>query len=195
MGYPGAGKSFFARQFSDMFGAPVVSFDRITTELFENPTYSIDEHTLVQRIALHMAEELAKTNRTYIVDGGSNSRSDRRIFGELAGKSNYGTLIIWVQTDTETSLLRAAKRNPQKIDDIYNVSINDDQFSHLANRLVKPTAQEPVVVISGKHTFPTQAKIVLKKLVAPREETAKQSDPTDRQAPISNRRSVTITSE
>lgn len=168
MGYPGAGKSFFARQFADMFGAPLVSYDRLRYELFTEPSYSPDEHAVVQQIGQYMVNELAKTSRTLIVDGGGSSRAERQSLIMLARKQGYSTLVVWVQTDLTTCGMRAIKRNPNKLDDKFNTSLTDEQFNAQVKRLAKPSVYEDTVVISGKHTFSTQARTVLKKITTPR---------------------------
>jgi predicted kinase len=193
VGLPGAGKSFFARQFSEMFGAPVVSPDRIRYELFANPTYSTDENDLVNRMAAYFIDELLKTNRSFLADGVCSSRADRQRLAQLAKKSGYGSHIVWVQTDLATCRTRAQKRKPEKrIDDKYNPTLSEAVFEGLTRRFTEPT-REAHVVISGKHTYNTQAKMVLRKLVAAREaatDVAHQQAVQANQRPNPNRLAV-----
>lgn len=198
VGLPGAGKSFFARQFSETFSAPVVSLDRIRFELFNKPSFSADENDLVARLAAYQIEELYKTNRSFVVDGGCNVRADRIKLAQQAKKAGYDTSVIWVQTDAATSRARALKRSPRRDDDKYNVSLSDQQYDTFARRFTEPN-RENYVVISGKHTYNAQAKMVLRKLVAAREARA---DAAHRQEivqtkqtserPTSQRRDITI---
>ena len=174
VGLPGAGKSFFARQFSETFGVPVVSVDRIRHELFAEPTYSKDEQAIVDRLADYQIGELAKTKRSFIVDGRCNNRADRLALERIAEPAGYGTLIIWVQTDEPTAKFRSNKRKPGKIDDIYNRSMTSDQFATQAKQLSTPQ-RESYVVISGKHAYSTQAKMVLRKLATPHAEEAEEA--------------------
>ncbi len=199
VGNPGAGKSFFARQFSETFDAPVVSLDRIRFELFANPTYSNDENDLVTRVAGYFIEELLKTKRSFVIDGGCNARADRARLAQLAKQANYAVQIIWVQTDITTCRARALKRNPEKrIDDKFNPTLSEQTFEALVRRFTEPT-RENHVVISGKHTYSTQAKMVLRKMVAAREAVAeavhRQETEQAKQAtqrPSSNRRGIII---
>lgn len=173
IGRPGAGKSFFARQFSTMFGAPIVSYDRLRFELFSQPTFSNEEQDILDRLVTYQVEELLKTNRTFIVDGGCNSKIARANFARQAKQADYGTLSVWVQTDDATCQLRATKRNKRRADDAYNVSLTPDQFINFSKRLTQPTA-ESHVVISGKHPYTTQARSVLKKIIEPRKVEANE---------------------
>lgn len=173
VGLPGAGKSFFARQFSDMFDAPMVSFDRIKFELFEKPQLNQAEQDIIRRIALYQMDELVKTHRSFIVDGGSNALQDRQKLEQLAKSNGYGTLLIWVQTDDATCRARATKRNPKRSpDDALSPSLTDAMWAEQTKRF-NPPAKEPYMVISGKHAFSTQAKMVLRKLSTPHAEEAK----------------------
>jgi predicted kinase len=199
VGNPGAGKSFFARQFSETFDAPVVSLDRIRFELFANPTFGNDENDLVTRIAGYFIEELLKTKRSFLIDGGCNARADRVRLAQLAKKSGYDAPVVWVQTDAATCRARALKRNPEKrADDKYNPSLSEETFDTLVRRFTEPT-RENHVVISGKHTYSTQAKMVLRKMVAAREAAAdvvhrQETEQTNQatQRPNANRRGIVI---
>lgn len=197
VGLPGAGKSFFAKQFSDTFGAPLVSFDRLRHELFTDPQFSPDENDIIARVAQYQFEELLKTARTFICDGGCNTRVARNNITQLARKAGYDTLTIWVQTDTGTCHLRATKRNAKRADDQYNANLSTEEFQKQA-KILTPPVREPALVISGKHTYATQARVVLKRLVGGREEQAqlahKQELPPERSAPPRSnaRHSVTI---
>ena len=171
LGVPGAGKSFFARQFSDTFGAPVVSIDRLRYELFAESEYSKDEEVIVDRVATLQIEELVKTSKTFIVDGVIGTRVNRANIEKMAKQNGYGTLIIWVQTDPQTTKVRSLKRNPKRPFNEYNVSLSPEVYEKLARRVSPPLPREPYIVISGKHTYATQAKIVLKKLVSPHNES------------------------
>jgi predicted kinase len=176
VGKPGAGKSFFARQFSDTFGAPVVSENRLRYELFAQPVYGQDEQTVIQNISDYQVGELLKTRRTFIVDGGMNARVDRQKLRAQAKDFNYETLVVWVQTDEATNRHRSLKRGKQKLDDKYTAPLSEEQFSAQSRKFTPPNQLEQTVVISGKHTYNTQARAVLKKLVAPREEALEASN-------------------
>lgn len=173
VGLPGSGKSFFARQFSQTFQAPVVSHDHIRSTLFGSNGYAKNEQDTVEKIAQISFDELLKTHKTFIVDGGGVSRAQRASLRKKATAAGYGVLIVWVQTDPATSKYRSMKRSSRRKDDTYNTSLSGNQYDQLARRFSTPASNETSVVISGKHTYATQAKVVLKKLVRPREEAAR----------------------
>lgn len=172
VGLPGAGKTFFARQFSHMFSAPLVSIDRMRFELFGDPQYSAAEQALLQRIGDYQLGEIVKTKCSFIVDGYCNSKLQRKKIAAFAKQNGYDTLVVWIQTEPTTTEARAIKRNPKRPDDAYNYSLTREQFQLLSKQFTPPR-DEAYVVVSGRHTFATQAKMVLRKLTSAHAEAAK----------------------
>lgn len=168
VGIPGSGKSYFARQFASMFSAPLVSTDFVRHTLFPDSVYSREEDALVSDITLAQLTELLKTNKTLIYDGGSNARIERQDIEKLARAAGYEPLLLWVQTDTPTAQIRSTKRSTRRGDDALNSPMDTETFDAVVRRFTQPHAKEDVVVISGKHTFAAQARVVLKRLSAPR---------------------------
>lgn len=169
VGLPGSGKSFFARQFAGMFGAPLISSDFIRHTLFPESKYTAEEDAYVQTLAGNELTELLKTSKTIVVDGSVNARAMRTSIERQAKTHGYGVLTVWVQTDDRTSFTRSTKRNSKRQNDALNTSITSALFAQLKKQFSAPSKLENVIVISGKHTYSTQARVVLKKLVAPRD--------------------------
>lgn len=169
IGLPGSGKSFFARQFSNMFMAPLVSTNFVRHSMNEESKYDANEDAVVNAITGNEVKELIKTGKSFIIDGGVNNRAARLSVERLANKHDYGCLTIWVQTDEPTSLSRSLKRKSSRLTDAYNSTMDIRTFKKYKQQFTNPTPTENTVVISGKHTYATQARIVLKKLVSPRD--------------------------
>jgi predicted kinase len=188
IGTPGSGKSFFARQFSETFSAPEVNYDRLHHTLS-----STSDSTVVNQVAEFEIDELLKTQKTFIIDGAGYSRAQRVALRKKAQESGYDTLLVWVQTDENTAKYRSMKRSSRRKDDQYNTSLTSQQYDALVKKFNPPAVNEQSVVISGKHTYATQAKVVLKKLVSSRAEARPIVNHGDR-APDANppRRNVII---
>jgi predicted kinase len=169
VGIPGSGKSFFSRQFSDTFGAPLVSYDEIRSSLYGTAAFDKSQLEIVKAVMDIQIAQLLKTNKTFIVDGIGMTRIERSNLRKHILKHSYDMLIVWVQTDVATAQFRSMKRSQRRKDDEYNVSLNHDQYTVLEKRFTAPSESEKTVVISGKHTYASQAKIVLKNLVTPRD--------------------------
>ena len=56
-GYPGSGKSFFARELTNHVQAAHIQDDRIRAELFDKPNYSKQENQFVSQFMNYMTEE------------------------------------------------------------------------------------------------------------------------------------------
>jgi len=162
VGIPGSGKSFFADNFSDSFKAPIISLDNVREKLFAISKYDKAEDDIVNRVALYMLNEMLKTERTVIFDGNTSTRKDRDSIVKKAKSIGYEPLFVWVQTEPITSKKRATKL----IDGISKLTT--EQFEVKLKKFEIPVRTESTIVISGKHTYASQLKIVLKHLVEPR---------------------------
>ncbi|MCL2451817.1 ATP-binding protein [Candidatus Saccharibacteria bacterium] len=170
IGLPGSGKSFFATQFAETFDAALVSEDKIRWMLFAHHTYDDNEKTIVKQVSDMMMAELLKTKKTIILDGGYNDRPARTTLATSAKKAGYKILTVVVQTDAPTAERRSTKRDARKAGDRYKQSLDATEFARQAKEYQAPTRfDKATVVISGKHTYSTQARTVLKKILETQE--------------------------
>lgn len=176
VGVPGSGKSFFADKFAETFRAPYVSRNRIET--------LISDASLADALAMQQFAELLKTHHTVIVEGPATTRTERSELARQAKSAGYETLFVWVQTDPATAKVRSIR--PQK-DSQYR-ALSPEEYDARLQHFSPPHPTEKAVVISGKHTYATQARVVLKKLSSPRAAIAGHSRPPMRptSAPSSN---------
>lgn len=166
MGIPGSGKTFFAEQFAETFNASLVSYKDINQNIFGNQVNAKAGLLAVDRVAGYMLKELLKSGYTIILDGPTESRANRLALVRLAKASGYETLFVWSQIETATAKSRATKTTKDK------AGISIEMFEGITKRFTTPGNTEKTVVISGKHNFSSQLKIVLKHLVEPRAEAA-----------------------
>lgn len=177
VGIPGSGKSFFAEHFAETFKAPIVSFDHLRQKLFKTPTFSKDEDEIINQASNYLLSEIQKTGRTIVFEGQTDLRSDRAAIAKQAHDANYEPLFIWVQTEQVTAQKRAMKKNKDK------PSLSLFQFNTKLKQFSPPHQNEKAIVISGKHTYASQLRIVLKQLIEPRSPANKPINT----APIRNR--------
>lgn len=164
-GFPGSGKSFFARQMCENLVATHVHDDRIRSELFEKPSHSKQETRIITSLMNYMTGEFLNAGVSVIYDTNSLRASQRRSLRNLAAKSGVETVLVWIQIDTETSFSRASKRDHRKADDKYSGPIEREAFNTLASGMQNPQVDERYVVISGKHIFSTQKSAFLRHLL------------------------------
>lgn len=175
IGLPGAGKTYFARHFSETFNAPLVLVDKLACDIYGKSPMTPAEFKVAKTIAESQLAELIKTKTTFLVDGMCATRAERQQLERLATEKGYDCLLVWVQTDELTAKTRSTQRSSKRQGDEYNHSMSADQFAQLAKRFIAPTRSEEYVVISGKHPYSTQAKMVLRKLAAPRAQKANEA--------------------
>jgi len=154
VGIPGSGKTHFAKKFSDTFNAPFINAEEIGTEC--------GSEEIGQSVAGLFVAELAKTGQTFVYEGMTASRSDRADFNKWARSRGYHPMLVWVQTDQPTAQDRTRRAR----------GIDRHGYAALTKTFSPPHPSETPVVISGKHTYATQAKVVLNHLAKARKETA-----------------------
>jgi len=162
VGIPGSGKSFFAEHFAATFKAPLISGDRVRKELFGAKERSNEQLAIANKITNYLLEEVLKTGRTIVLDGQTDLRSERALIAKKAKDYGYDPMFVWIQTESVTAKKRATKTTTDKS------NINAEQFDAKLKRFSAPHLSEKAIVISGKHTYNSQMKIVLKHLVEPR---------------------------
>jgi len=151
VGIPGAGKTTFAENFAKSFKAPYVN-PRVISDLA-----GIDAEA-TEKVTKLIFDELLKTTRTLIYEGSTFTKAQRLALEKLIIKSGYRPLIVWVQTDPTEAKRRATKKQKDES------QLSPEDFDEALKIFENPLANEKPVVISGKHTYTTQLRIVLKRL-------------------------------
>ena len=77
-GYPGAGKTYFARQLALQFQAAHVYGDRIRGDLFEHPRYDKEENDVVMQLMNYMTGEFISAGLSVIYDVNAMRVGQRR---------------------------------------------------------------------------------------------------------------------
>lgn len=163
-GFPGSGKTHFARQFTEHVNAAHVQGDRIRFELFEEPRYDRPENDIVAHLMNYMTEEFLHSGISVVYDMNASRMSERRAMRDMARKHKAQPVLVWFQIDTESAFARTQQRDRRKSDDKYASPLDRSTFENLASRMQNPNSTEDYIVVSGKHNFLTQRNAVTKKL-------------------------------
>ena len=169
VGLPGSGKSFFAKQFVDTFNAPYIDALTLTS-------YSKDVPSAM-KIITNFASQIARTKQTFVYEGDTDSRNLRTEFMQFARRNGYQPLIVWVQVDERTARERTLKAG----------KMDEGTFDSVVQGFSAPHPTEKPVVISGKHTYASQAKVVLASLskdIRPTAPVAPAAPPRPTSAPV-----------
>lgn len=157
VGIPGSGKSFFGDHFASTFGAPLINRSKLQAELFGQVTTDSKQAAITQKVGLAMLSELFKTKHTIIYEGDSSTKASRRELSKMAQDAGYGILFVWLQTESYEASRRAMLKTASP-------RLTKQEFDDKVREFVIPDTSERPVVISGKHTYASQLKVVLKHL-------------------------------
>jgi predicted kinase len=163
-GFPGAGKTYFARQLCETLQAAHVQGDRFRSELFTEPRYDKQENEVVSHLVDYMAEEFLRAGVSVVYDVNVARLGQRRMLRDLARRMHAQPILVWLQIDVESSFTRAIKRDRRHIDDKYAMPLDRTTFDSIIAQMQNPGRDEDYVVMSGKHTFETQKSAIVKKL-------------------------------
>ena len=163
-GFPGSGKTYFARQFCEQVQAAHVQDDRIRFELFEQPRYDKQENDVITQLMDYMTGEFLSAGISVVYDTNAMRMSQRHVHREVARKAHAQPLLIWLQIDADGAYARTTKRDRRRSDDKYAAIIDRPIFNNIAGHMQNPLNTEDYVVVSGKHVFKTQLSAVVKRL-------------------------------
>ncbi len=163
-GYPGGGKTYFARQFCDNVHAAHVQADRIRAELFESPHYDKQENEIVNQLMNYMTEEFLSAGLSVAYDVNAMRSGQRRQLADIARSCHAVPIVVWFQMDPDTAFDRSINRDRRRSDDKYAAEWDRTTFEAIIDRMQSPSQIENYAVVSGKHLFPTQQSAVVSKL-------------------------------
>lgn len=162
-GFPGAGKTYFARQLCEDIKAAHIQGDRIRFELFEEPRYDRQENEIVEHLMSYMAEEFLAAGISVVYDMNASRLAKRREMRDMARKAKAQPVLVWFQLDMETAFQRVTKRDRRKADDKYAMPMDQNVFEKMLSTMQNPDQAEEYMVISGKHNYSTQRGATIKK--------------------------------
>jgi predicted kinase len=163
-GFPGAGKTYFARQFCDHVQAAHLQSDRIRGELFEQPRFDKQENDIVSQLMDYMTEEFLSAGLSVAYDVNAMRSKQRRALYEMAYRCHAQPLLVWFQMDQDTAFARNQQRDRRRADDKYAASWDRSTFEQIVNHMQNPSVGENYAVISGKHLFNMQHSAIVSKL-------------------------------
>lgn len=163
-GFPGAGKTYFARQFCELIQAAHVEGDRIRSELFEKPRYDKQENDVIMQLMGYMSGEFLNAGMSVVYDVNAMRLSQRHLLREIARKGHAQPTLVWFQMDPDSAYMRGKQRDHRRADDKYAATYDQKQFEQIITHMQNPVAAEDYVVVSGKHTFNAQFNAVVRRM-------------------------------
>ncbi|HET9098651.1 MAG TPA: ATP-binding protein [Candidatus Saccharimonadales bacterium] len=165
-GYPGSGKTYFARQFTDNISAAHLQADKIRLELFKAPRFDKEENAIVNQIMNYMTEEFLNAGISVIYDTNAMRGGQRRLIRDMGVRHHAQPALIWFQIDADTAFYRNVTRDKRRADDKFAAHWDRTTFDTIINHMQNPVKSENYIVVSGKHLFNMQQSSVVSKLRA-----------------------------
>lgn len=162
VGLPTSGKTTFTDKFADSFGAPVIDIPKVS-EFAKNAKSS---HEIISNQLI----QLAKTRQFIVVKDYGNTKKERKEIMDVLAKRGYRQFVVWVQTD-EPTLRHRLNKKLKPVTPPYSLK---EKIESTIKSFETPAPHEVDVVISGRHTFASQARMVLRKLTAKQAPTKKK---------------------
>lgn len=162
-GFPGSGKTAFARQMSEDLGIIHLQEDKILHELFGG---TLNNATLKasRKVMNFMTKDYLKAGISLVYDASVIRAAERRKVREIAHETRATSLLVWLQVDPETTFERVHKRDKRKADDKFAQEYDEETYRSILAHMQNPN-HEDYTVLSGKHTFSTQRSAVIKRLL------------------------------
>ena len=145
-GAPCSGKTTFAEKFAQKFGLAYYNLQDLE-----------DEYGFSKDGVMVVLEQVLKTKQTIIVEGMLDTERDRAEVRNLLRSHGYEPALIWVQTDMATIRMRLKSR-------FRSVAKAKKAYDEAVSVMEAPTDIEKPIILSGKHTFETQTRHVVKGL-------------------------------
>ena len=163
-GFPGAGKTYYARQLCEHLQAAHVQSDRIRAELFEQPRYDKQENAIIAQITSYMSSEFLSAGISVVYDTNAMRASQRHAMREMARRHHAQPVLVWFQMDLDSAFTRSVKRDRRKNDDRYAMPMDRTTFDNIIGYMQNPALTEDYIVVSGKHQFGTQLSATMNRL-------------------------------
>ncbi len=145
-GAPCSGKTTFAEKFANKFKLTYYNLSAVEKD------YGLSFEDL-----LAVFELVLKTKQSLVLEGCIDSEKERTELRNVLRSHGYDPTLIWVQTDMATIRLRLKMRYK-------NVTKAKKAYDDAVALLEAPTDVEKPIILSGKHTFETQVRHVVKGL-------------------------------
>ena len=152
LGFPGSGKTYFARRFARQFKIEHLNSDKVRSELFKKPKYTQKEHDVVFDEMDRRAEKLLSEGKSVIYDANHIKRVFRRKYQAMAKKHKARYLLLWFRVPVNVAIRRTARRKP----------FFDKWVVLRMRKATEPPAKsEPHVIIDGEKPYKEQVKFVI----------------------------------
>ncbi len=161
LGFPGSGKTHFARRFAEDYRYFHLSSDRLRLEIFPKPTFRPQEQAVVFRTMDYVTEELLRRGVSVIYDSNCNRREYRRRLRDIAKKCVARYLLLWFRSPVPLALrrLRARREIKTRYLQKYHRPIPDQVLFSQKDEIEEPR-RETHVILNSRDSYAKQKQTV-----------------------------------
>ena len=171
LGYPGSGKTYFAKQLAKKIGIVRLNADatRVAAMGTIQKAREFDAETgLLNSIVFGMIDyataQVLESGHSVICDYQHNERSFRDKRTLLANEHNAEAIIIWLKTPRDVAVQRGAKREELLDQRRHSIEKMEALVDKYVNLMEIPGKDELVIEIDGTLTFDEQYQSFMKQL-------------------------------
>jgi predicted kinase len=148
LGYPGSGKSYFAKRLAADIRAVRLNADSIRHHMFsdEGSRFSPASFPLVIGALDYATTAILTAGYSVISDSSHNKRRTRAKARQLAESAGARMVVVWVKTPLEIAKEREATRELTAD----QVRVKPEDFDRLVANLEEPRPDELSIVIDGQ---------------------------------------------
>ena len=114
-GLPGSGKSYFAERLAEKLNGRYISSDKVRKEIFDKPTYSLEEKVEVYKKLLEIAYDHAHAKSHLVIDGTFYSKDIKNNFIKMAEDLNL--TLYWIEVWAEEEIIKKRVAENRKYSD------------------------------------------------------------------------------
>lgn len=162
LGFPGSGKTYFARKFAREFGLIHLNSDKVRSELFKKPKYTPAEHKIVFEEMDKRTGRFLSEGKSVIYDANLIKRKFRRKLQSIARKHNARYLLLWFRIPVNIAIGRILRRKKLKseFEKKYQVPIDKWVVLRIRKATEPPTKTEPHIIVDGAKPYKTAVEVI-----------------------------------
>lgn len=160
LGYPGAGKTYFAVRLAQKVGAVRVNGDALRVAMYgsieRTPQEAHGPGSVIFKAIDYFASQILMSGKSIIYDAHHNRRVTRSKLEKMAATYGAVPLVVWVKTPADLSKARAIGRDITPDQDKLTEEKYQAIFERQSTAFDSPLPSEKVIEIDGTAPFEVQ---------------------------------------